>query len=319
MAEKIRIGDPGSLIKPGDPIPNSPGKFYQAGMYAPKPELLTSLKLQEVQSAGLLKVPDLDIYEDDGSTISEDKVEKIDYLKFLNAYGIKDYNRTCPQFALIGLLSSFGPLSKKLVRYAKIEYLDWADPQQMTEGVSNNPEDITQVSAVSPVNTQDKNLICGYKKYTIKSHTLTVFQPFFNYLSIPIVPAIPNHSTGLSASTVSLIKVLGYMIFDNMKIYDQKYLINFLEVAGWSKYNTIPKLEFSDYAKAGEEIGINKTTLWYRDTKNPSISLMSTLSPKENFSELLLQMYFQRLTLQHKNHKLLEFFDNFIKYVDTQY
>lgn len=292
---RLRVGQPGSIVKPGDPIPGHPGRYYESGMYAPSPQVLTSLKLQEMNSAGLLPNT-LDIYNSKNE-IDDRKVQELDIAKLLAKYGIYSYSADLPNFAAIGLAVTFDEVDGDIFKYIKIGYLHWI------------PDTINE-----PTEPNSKNVITGYARYN-KSFILSLYQPFFVYLGLPIVPGIKNVSTGLSVSSLSLLKTLGYMLYDSMKTIETKKFVSFLNVSGWERFEKIPKPQLIYYAKAGEEIGIDKKTLWFRDTRIEAPSVNSVLSPKETFSETFAYYYVHRMYLEKKVPHMLEFMEDFIQYI----
>lgn len=300
MVERIRIGQANSLVKVGDPVPNKPGQYYELGQFSPSPQFLSAQKLQESKTAGLLPTT-LPIYDDEGN-ISEQKIDEIDIGKLLAPYGIYKYNKQIPVFAAVGFVASLQELDKPFFNYINIEYLEWVAD-------INSQED--QINSA-------KTLITGYGRMS-KNFVFTIFQPFFNYLSTPLIPSIKGLSTGLSVSSYSVLKTLGYMAYDKMKIIDLQYFIDFLRKSGWDKYNHIPKDEKLYYYKAGEELGYNKDTSWYRDSRIPTASVASTMSPKETFAEAFAFSFFHRMYLESKTPKLAEFMNKFTTYINNNY
>lgn len=316
MVTKKRIGDIQSIVKPGDPIPGKPGHFYEVGMFAPSPETLSSLKLQESKNAGLLPILDLDVYNRNGEFDTE-KIKKLDYLSILKKeFNIDNFNAAAPSFALLGFIAAARNIEKKFFWYFKIRYLDWtADPQfSMPE-----PNVIAETAITDNVDPSylARTLITGYAKLE-KDFIFTIFQPFFNHLSTPILPGIQNVSTGLSVASISIFKTIGYMVFEKMSLVDEEQVYKFLDASGWKKAASVAKADVGYYYRAGEEVGMKKNSIWFRDARIPPASVLSTFSPKENFSEAFAYHYLHREYLKIKCprlHKYMGDLENYVKSV----
>lgn len=314
--KRIRVGQPGSLVRPGDPVPKIDNslhgkQFYEAGQFAPSAEYLTSLKLQEMLQAGLLPATGLDIYDKDGK-ISESKVKDLDTAAVMEEYSIKAHNPTLPPFALIGLVSVFHNIDREVFDYANISYLDWkSDINNNDYGNSTLAEQASLYSEMT--DTADRNLLTGYGRNGL-NFSLVVFQPYFVYLSVPVVPAIKNVSSGLNVSSVSTLKTLGYILFDRLRLSDKIKYVEFLDAFGWKQENSVPRSDAARYKVAGSEIGLNRGSSWYRDSGIPAVSTASTLSPKETFSELVLFYYVHRMYLAAKRPEYVSFMDSLVEY-----
>lgn len=315
MVTKKRIGDIQSIVKPGDPIPGKPGHFYEVGMFAPSPETLSSLKLQESKNAGLLPILDLDIYNKNGEFDTQ-KIEELDYLSiFKKEFNIDNFNAAAPSFALLGFIAAARNIEKKLFWYFKIRYLDWtADPQFSLP----EPEVIASTAITDNVSSYylARTLITGYAKLE-KDFVFTIFQPFFNHLSTPILPGIQNISTGLSVASISIFKTIGYILFEKLSIVDDEQVYKFLEATGWKKASSVSKADIGYYYRAGEEVGIKKNSMWFRDARIPPASVLSTFSPKENFSEAFAYHYLHREYLRIKCPELHTYMGNLENYIKS--
>lgn len=316
MTSKKRIGDLQSIVKPGDPIPGKPGHFYETGMFAPSPETLSSLKLQESKNAGLLPILDLDVYNKNGE-FDINKIEKLDFLKILREeFNIDNYNSQTPSFALLGFIAAARNIEKKLFWYFKIKYLDWvADPQFSMP----DPATIVNTSITDHIDAGylSRTLVTGYAKMG-KEFIYAIFQPFFNHLSTPILPGIQNISTGLSVASSSIFKTIGYILFERLSLMDEDQMFKFLDAAGWKQAKNVPKADIGYFYRAGEEVGVKKNSIWFRDARIPPASVLSTFSPKESFSEAFLYHYVHREFLRIKCPNLHEYMgnlENFIKSV----
>lgn len=309
----IRVGDAASIVKPGDPIPGKVGKYYEAGQYAPSDAHVTAIKLQEMASAGLLPNTGLNIYNKKGE-ISEEKLRNLDFTKALRDYGISNYSKDLPPFALVGLLSVFKNLDEGIFNYLDIAAINWVADVQPAVNTLSLDDQVSKFSEVT--DTYSRNMITGYSRNGA-SFNFVVFQPFFVYLSVPIVPAIKNVSSGLNLSTVSTIKTVGYMIYDRMQMTDKQKYAETLGVLGWKRKESIPRTEIALFRAAGAEIGVGRATKWFRDTRKPLISAISALGPKENFSELLLYYFVHRLYLEAKSKDYTTFMDELMQYINT--
>lgn len=316
MVTKKRIGDLQSIVKPGDPIPGKPGHFYETGMFAPSPETLSSLKLQESKNAGLLPILDLDVYNKNGEFDTQ-KIKELNFMSILKRdFNIDNYNNLTPSFALLGFIATARVVNQKFFWYFKIDYLDWIADPHFAMPDSATIANTTITDSVDPT-LLSRTLVTGYAKLE-KNYIFGIFQPFFNHLSTPILPGVQNVSTGLSVASSSILKTLGYIVFERMSLIDDDQVYKFLEAAGWKKATSVPRSDVGYYYRGGEEVGMKKTTSWFRDARIPPCSVLSTLSPKENFSEAFLYYYVHREFLRIKSprlHTFMESLENYVKSV----
>lgn len=307
----VRVGEPGALVKPGDPIPGQIGRYYEAGQYAPSVEHLTSIKLQEMNQAGLLPRTGLDIYDENGN-ISEAKIKDLDIKKELKKYNIHSYSDTLPHFAFVGLASVLYNIDEDAVRYIDISRVEWVGDVNLGNHNMSLMDQAEQFSDV--VTTTDRNLISAYARQGTNFH-LVLFQPFFVYLSVPIVPAIKNVSSGLNLASVSVLKTIGYMIYEKIKLVDKAKYVELLNSMGWKQKNSIPANEQARFVLAGSEIGMPRGKSWYRDMSFNPVSTSATLSPKECFSELFLYYYVHRMYLNAKQPSYVSFMNELVEYL----
>lgn len=308
MPPNVRVGQPGSVVKPGQPVPGRPGHYYETGQYAPSPISLTLLKLQEMDHAGLLPETGLDIFNKNGE-IDQDKLESLNLKSETDKYMIEAHSPDLPAFAFVGLASVFHNIDQSIFRYLDMSYLDWvADVQTPAGGALS--EQIAKFSEVTDVTS--RNLITGYSR-DHNGFKFAVYQPFFVYLSIPVVPAVRNISTGLSVAAVSALRTLGHMIFEKIQLTDKKLFYETLDQLGWIHKSSMKRDESSEYVGAGTEIGRPRGSSWLRNKHMKPVSSTATLSPRETFSEAFMYYYVHRMFLEGKDKVYSAYFNHLVE------
>lgn len=317
FSNNMRIGDPESLVKPGDPVPGKPGHFYEAGQYAPSPERLSAIKLQESIRAGLLPTllehEELKKIVNSSGEVDVNKLKSLDFTKYFKALGIEIVDPNLPKFAGIGLLSAFLSVPAYVYPFAKIKGISWLANIEGLQQMSLEE----QMDALSN-NTQiyKRNAITGFTKFPKgDGFTFVVLQPFFVYMSVPILPAIPNVSSGLNAATVSSTKTVGHLVYKELSKRNKDLWSSFMKAAGWKRESDLYGDEEFNYRPGGWEIGLKKTTIWYRDIRISPISANFTISPAESFSESFVYMWFHKLYMQKVNKDVADVMESVIEYI----
>lgn len=310
MPPNARVGKPGSLVKPGQPVPGKPGHYYESGQYAPSPAHLTALKLSEMQKAGLLPETGLDIFDDNGE-ISEEKLEQLNLKVETDKYGIEAHSPELPAFAFVGLASVFYNVDKEIFPFVNLSYLDWVADTQMPIGGSIEDQ-TARYSEMTDVTS--RNLLTGYSRDP-NGFKFAIYQPYFVYLSVPILPAIQGITTGLNVSTVSTLKTLGHIVYDRVRFSDKSMFEHMLQNIGWERLESVPKTKIAEYALAGSEIGYPKKTKWLRSRRMLPVSAVATLGPRETFSEMFMYYYVHRVYLEKKDIHYVDFMTELIAYM----
>lgn len=317
FTENTRIGDSDSLVKPGDPVPGKPGHVYEAGQYAPSPERLSAIKLQESIRAGLLPTllehKELKQIIDDDGDVNVEKIKSLDFSKYFKAMGIEIVDANLPPFAGIGLLSAFLAIPPFIYPFSGIKAIAW---MANIEGLQQMALE-EQMSAINDA-TQiyKRNAITGFTRFPKGAgFTFVVLQPFFVYMSVPILPAIPNVSSGLNAATVSSVKTVGHLVAKTLQRRNKDLWNSFLSASGWKRESDLYGEEESNYYPGGWEIGIKRSTMWYRDIRVTPISSNFTLSPNESFSEAFVYTWFHKLYMEKVNKDIAGVMENIIEYI----
>lgn len=311
----VRIGEPESLVKPGDPVPDKPGHVYEAGQYAPSPERLSAIKVQESLRAGLL--PKIFEYKDfrglvqNNGEINVDKLKTIDFTPYFKALGFSFVDSNLPQFAAIGLLSSLYIIHPSVIQYSDISGIIWV---ANIEGLSAESiqEQMNQVG--KDISIYKRNAIVGSRKRE-KEFDLVILQPYFVYMSVPVVPGVPGASSGLSVATYATLKVIGALLAKKLKKRHPTLWINFLEANGWKLASELRPADRTEYLPAGAEIGIKRKTKWLRKISVPPISVNSVISPEESFSEAYVYYWTHRQYMEKVNKDVLNSMKDIIEYV----
>lgn len=317
LHDNIRIGEPESLVKPGDPVPGKPGHFYETGQYAPSPERLSAIKLQESIRAGLLptimQYKELREVVNDQGEVDVNKLKNLDFLKYFRALGIQYVDENLPPFAAIGVLSSFLALIPQVFPFAKIKGLSWIANIEGLQAMSQEEQMDTLAANTS---IYKRNAITGYAAQNeMGINNFVVLQPYFVYMSVPILPAIPNVSSGLSVATLSSAKTVGALVGKEVRKRNKDIWFEFLKASGWKRKQDLLAEEMADYHAAGWEVGAPRKTNWVRNVTVTPVSTNFAMSPIESFSETFAYHWFHRQYLQKVNPKLAEQMVKIVEYI----
>ena len=315
LGEAVRVGEPESLVKPGDPVPGKPGHYYEAGQYAPSPERLSALKIQETVRAGLLPTvledKELSKLFSKNGEVNTQRLKKFDFSPWLKKYGFTDIDYDLPGFAALVLISTLMIFpSSAFAKYVEFKRLVWVS------AIEEIPEDLEEQRAVlaQNVSLSRRTLILGSSVQEGKK-ALVLFQPFFVYMSVPILPGVPGITSGLSITTAAIMKIYGRETYRRLKRKNKSLYFEFLEIAGWKKKDEILTEEAPYYISAGRELGLKRKTKWARDTRKEPISSNAVISPLETFTEGYLYYWTHRLYLEKVSPELHEFFERLEEYI----
>jgi len=314
--DNVRIGEPESLVKPGDPVPGKPGHYYESGQYAPSPERLSAIKLQESIRAGLLptilQYKELREILNDRGEVDVNRLKNLDFAKYFRAMGITDLDPNLPPFAAIGVLAAFLAMTPQMYPFANIRGIGWVANIEGLQMMSQE-EQMDKLSEATSV--YKRNAITGYLKRQDKAYNFMVLQPYFVYMSVPILPAIPNVSSGLSVATLSSAKTVGAMVGKQVQRRNKELWTDFVRAAGWKRKADLLASEAGEYFPAGWEIGAPRKTSWVRNVKVPTLSANFVLSPIESFSEAYAFYWFHRQYMKTVNPQVSEQMDKIIEYI----
>ena len=217
-----------------------------------------------------------------------------------------------PPFAAIGVLSSFLALIPQVFPFAGIRGIGWVANIDGLQAMSQEE----QMDAISSqTSLYKRNAITGYAARDDRSYNFVVLQPYFVYMSVPILPAIPNVSSGLSVATLSSAKTVGALVGREVRKRNKDIWTDFLRASGWKRKHDLLAEDAARYHAAGWEIGTPRKTSWVRNTDIPPISANFTLSPIESFSETFAFHWFHRQYLQTVNEPLAEQMSKVIEYI----
>jgi len=289
-----RIGDPEyNIIPPNYPIPFSTSR-YEVGQYAPSDASLSALRLSEANSLGLFLDPTIDIYDDEGN-VSEKKVKRYSKDTLLDfAIPIVDHN--IPYFALFNIRAVFKQFPENLFKILKIKSANWILR--------------TQVMQTDPQHFE--LYIISYKPEGT-FFELNVFQPYYIYITVPVVRMIPNHNPGLSVASLATAEVVAEISFSRLSKVFPEYINEFLKVRGWTKDIDEVKLDSGKkFLKAGEFYDLNISNVWYHYDDNERFTINTTISPKDDFIDCFVFYYFHREFLENFP-KVFSYFDRLDK------
>lgn len=305
-----RVGDPNALIKPGDPVPGKPGSYYEVGQFSPSIETLSVMKLLEAQTAGVLPSK-YDVYNDAGQ-VDQNKLKKINFVEEAqNDYGIQLPGGTPPGVSLM-VLATLDILPKAALRYPRVEQIvfDINTAQVMqTEMEAQRSQGTLDPQQQGEGSAAISTALTGFD-FKLKPYTtvLHIYQPFYTYLSVPLIPAVANLTSGLSVASYSLLNTVAKAIYNRLLLGHESLAYRFLELTGWQEEDHIQDLDRPHFKRGGEEIGVTRVTQWYRDTRKPSVSQLSTVSPLEAFAEGYIHYYLHRKFMNHVAPDLIDFY-----------
>ena len=315
-SDNVRIGEPESLVKPGDPVPGKPGHYYESGQYAPSPERLSAIKLQEAIRAGLLptvlQYKELRQIMNDQGEVDVNKLKNLDFAKYFKSLGIEEIDENLPPFAAIGVLASFLAITPQVFPFAKVKGLSWV---ANIEGLQAMSQEEQMDAIADKTSVYKRNAITGYTKREDRGYNFVVLQPYFVYMSVPIVPAIPNVSSGLSVATLSSAKTVGALVAREVQKRNKELWTDFIRSAGWKRQADLLPDDMTNYHAAGWEVGAPRKTSWARNTQVPPLSANFTLSPIESFSEAFAFYWFHRQYMQRVNENVAEQMNRIVEYI----
>jgi len=217
-----------------------------------------------------------------------------------------------PPFAAIGVLASFLAIAPQIFPFAKITGLSWIANIEGLQAMSQEE----QMDAISEsTSIYKRNAITGHTRTEVGTYSFVVLQPYFVYMSVPVVPAVPNVSSGLSVATLSSAKTVGALVGKAIQTRNKDLWTDFIRAAGWKRKNDLLPEDMSSYHAAGWEIGAPRKTPWARNVTVAPLSANFTLSPLESFSEAFAFYWFHRQYMQTVNSEVAEQMDRIIEYI----
>ncbi|MEM3368521.1 MAG: hypothetical protein QXP88_00280 [Thermoproteota archaeon] len=290
-----RVGYKDALVETGDPVPLKPGSFYEYGQYAPEEGTLSYLRLLESNEIGLFNDKNLDIYDSSGE-ISETKIRMLDIKSLINNdLNIPVVHEKLPRFAAI----NFYAVVKKFSAYLRIHNIEsvlWVNFSEMLF-LPNRKSYITGMS------------------YDSGKFNYIIYQPYYIYITVPFVNKVPLLQEGISLASFSTAKTFSKIIYFNLLNKFPEKIAELLKEFGWKKENTLTEEEKEDYIHAGEKFGLNINNSWMHSKDMPIISVTSTISPEEFFTDALTYYYFHRNYLQSVSNELFKSLENLEKFM----
>lgn len=264
----IRIGQPGSPVDQGAPVPGSPGQYYENGQFAPDMDGLLSSVLGESASAGLIST--------ELPFILDGKIDE-NLLKTWNPY--EDYSKK-------GVMVS-GQVSK--FSLAVISSTDAMFPGMM--------KGLGLTSIATAEDTTNSRAIAGIQLVTAMTSgqhgrfkaTLVVYPAFEQFVTVPLVRSIKGRTSGVSVATYALLKAYGHILFAKMAYEGEMKLIGeFLEVTGWSKTPDNNKIK-GHYLTAK-----SRSSFMKQRNRNTSLAEIENFTPQDDFADTFAQFITHR-------------------------
>jgi len=267
----LKAGYPNSYIDEGDIVSLTFGETYEFGRVVPSDEVLTVLRLLEVDSAKLFFSRTLDIYDENGF-LSEEKIKNLDISKEFKQHFDIEIIEGAPKFALIDVFAVF-ELIKNLVLFSRIKKIRFVNHFDMDETLKR--------VAITGIYTEDG-----------KNFEFIIYQPYHNYMIAPAVKHVAGTDYGLSLSSLSTAKTAIKALYRRSAIVFQEQIVKFLNAAGWKRREAIKDEEFEYYAKS------SSGSSWFYRKDIPRISVLSAYSPEEDFVETTTYYYMHRFYLK---------------------
>lgn len=263
----LRVGDPDSIVKPGDPVPFKYGSFYEEGQYAPNEGTLSFLKLLEVEELGFFLDHEIDIFNESGN-LDEEKVFSFDvkenFKKFLYVENVSD---DFPRFVAINAISVLNRFFRNLKLLADIETVKFVNHNEIPEALKNR---IVVGFSIDP-KTDKAELI--------------FYQPYFVYMTVPIVKKVLSIRQGFSLSSFLTAKVYSKIIVRRLKQNFPDILFEWMEFRGWKKTENN-----ENFYPSNSPYKLSK--------ESDLITQRSTINPEEDLTDAIVFFFF------HKNYLL---------------
>lgn len=255
----IRVGDPGSPIRPGDPSPG--GGIYRRGQFSPTAGELSSLSLIEANEAGLLS-EDLPIFDVSGK-ITERSVEN--WTPRIDGVHI---NSRVPKYSaavIVDVLGGRGNLLKTL----GMSYID-AGTREDQEALQKSTPHLLTGEVIIRAEASTVNGFYG---------RLVTYPSFYKYVSIPLLKP-KGSERGLSVAAYVVFHSLGHLMFARL-VHDGKLKVisTIIEGGGWSKHQE------HDNTSASFLGYTNKSSIWKRKIAKRNLTEACKFSPMDEFAE----------------------------------
>jgi len=253
----IRIGSPESPVLPGTPVPGKPGKYYEAGQFAPSVDELATSTFSEADKAGLIST-DLPIFED--GDISPDKVASWNPKDSLPGVVVSSQ---VDKFSMAVILTAHSMYPKLFdsINLSSIQSGDALEAQGSKSVVGES---------LITVQTQARNRIF--------TSTMFIYSRFYQYLATPIVSAIPGRTKGISVSLFAAFKAIGHALFNKMVHEGELELIGrFTNASGWSKN--------PQEGSRGSYMGKKNMASFFRESDSAVTSEVARYSPIDDFAD----------------------------------
>lgn len=284
----MRITSENPIIQPGYPVPFS-SNVYEVGQYAPSEHTLTALRLLEAKDLGLFLDRTLDIYDKEGN-IDEEKIKRLKKDEILN-FAVEIVDESTPLYALLNIRAVYKNFNEKFFSVVKFNKLIWH-----------------KKSEISQIENVDSDLFIIGHEYTKQGTVLHVFQPYYLYITVPIVKRIPNISQGISVASLATARNFASLVFKRFVKVFPDLIEEFINLRGWSK-----ELK-ENYLPSGQLFNLEVKKEWYHKNDGERFSIGSVLGPKEDFVDSLVFYYFHRNYLsQYPNvFKYFDYLDSFV-------
>lgn len=261
---KLRVGDEGASVQPGDQIPGKQS-FYEVGQFSPDIDELASMTLSEAKKAGLIS-RELPIFDPETGEIDEDALEAWNPYGHLRRYGAYS-SVSVPKHSMAVVVSVADTFPKLL------------EGLQVRNILNGEGTDVQADALItSTVSSKGDNFRAN----------LIIYPEFYKYVSLPIVAEIPGIRAGLSVATYATAHALGHVLYNKLVFDHELSLMGaFMEAAGWSRRE-------QPGFKSGSYLGKVNESAWKKDPTKVVTSEISRFAPSEDFADTFAQYLFHR-------------------------
>ncbi len=288
-----RIDYENPIVQPGYPVPFSTN-VYEVGQYAPSEHTLTALRLLEAKDLGLFLDRTLDIYDKEGN-ISEEKIKRLNKNEILS-FAVRIVDEDTPLYALLNIRAVYKQFHENFFKLARFDKLFWH-----------------KKSEISLFKIDPDLFIIGHK---IERHSvdLHVFQPYYIYITVPVVKRT-EYSQGISVASLATARNYASLVFKKLAKNFPDIIEQFIHIRGWKRKKSETEELAEDLVKSGEVFGLSFNNNWYHKEDNERYSLGSVNNPKEDFIDGLVFYYFHRTYLQQfpSAYKFFSFLEEFVR------
>lgn len=276
MPKHVRVGDPESIVQPGDLSPE--GKLYSSGQFAPTIDELVSETISEASQAGLIS-RDLPIFNEQG---------EVDETRLNDWQPIND---------LVGMHITVSPSLSKYTAAGMVSILKIIGKNRYIDFIREDNELLQDSVVAAQTSRQGKNFLGG----------ILVSSKFYELMVVPVIPKIVGRTQGVSLATLLTFHSLGHLLYARLGFDGRVDLLGkFAESSGWRKSQ-------SPTTSQGTFLTFKNRSSWNRDTNIEYPSETSKWSPMDDFAQTYAHYYLNSAYLKNISPKRYENMESIIQ------